>query len=175
MYCRGFFKIHTSVNLTGILPQITMAVLESRSKWYDSEDWYYIWKHIIHHLGQEELVVFAPKACIAQADPQPPQSPPVVPFPFMKIPLELRSIVYKIHFSQPAEPHHLVPPSRSHVHVVSTNFRMDVAPSGLSMGGFLCVYYGHFQKTYITKLCRFVSKRRNSGSTASCLSVSFST
>ena len=132
---KRFLEIHTPVNLTGILPQITMAVLESRSKRYDSEDWFYIWKHIIHHLRQEELMAFAPKACIAQADPQPPQSPPVVPFPFMKLPLELRSIVYKIHFSQPGEPHHLVPPSRSHIHVVSTNFRMDVAPSGLSMGG----------------------------------------
>ena len=59
---------------------------------------------------QEELMAFAPKACIAQADPQPPQSPPVVPFPFMKLSLELRTIVYKIHLSQPAGPYHFVPP-----------------------------------------------------------------
>ena len=55
-------------------------------------------------------MAFAPKARVAQADTQAPQAaqqPPVVPFPFMKLPLELRTMIYRIHFAQPAEPHHL--------------------------------------------------------------------
>lgn len=55
-------------------------------------------------LKQDELMAFAPKARVAQ-----PRSPAAVPFPFMNLPLELRTMVYKIHFSQPAEPHHFVP------------------------------------------------------------------
>lgn len=82
-----------------------MPVHEFRSKEYDETTWDRIWTHIKDDLKQEELMAFAPEARVAQAETR---SPPVVPFPFMKLPLELRVLVYKMHFSQPAEPHHPV-------------------------------------------------------------------
>lgn len=86
-----------------------MPVHEFRSKRYDESTWHLIWKHIKDDLKQEELTAFAPKARVVQAETQ---SLPVVPFPLMKLPLELRILVYKMHFSQPAEPHRPLGPQQ---------------------------------------------------------------
>lgn len=64
---------------------------------------------IVYDLKHEELMAFAPTARVAQADMRASQEPPVVPFPLMKLPLELRTMIYRIRFAQPAEPHHLMP------------------------------------------------------------------
>ena len=51
-------------------------------------------------------MAFAPKARVAQGDtpiPPTPQGPPLPRFPFMRLPLELRAMVYKMHFTQAAE------------------------------------------------------------------------
>lgn len=103
-------KIPLHSPFTKILPQATTPVYKFRSKEYSGEPWFRAQTLIVHHLEQEELMAFAPKARVAQADtqaPQAPQEPPVIPFPFMKLPLELRTMIYRIHFAQPAEPHHL--------------------------------------------------------------------
>lgn len=100
-----------------------MPVFELRSEQYDRVCWYHIWPDIENDLKQEELMAFAPKARVAQAEIQPPPSPRVVLLPFMKFPLELRTMVYKIYFSQPAEPHHFVP----HEQKLSLCFRDELS------------------------------------------------
>lgn len=87
-----------------------MPVYNFRSKEYSDEKWCHAHKLMIHDLQQEELAAFAPKARVAQTDmraPQAEQEPPIVPFPFMKLPLELRTMVYKMHFAQPVIPRHI--------------------------------------------------------------------
>ena len=83
-----------------------MPEFEFRSKKYEGEDWPSIYTDIISDLRQEELTAFAPKAPVAQADKSVPpalQGPPLAFFPLMKLPLELRTMVYKMHFAQAAE------------------------------------------------------------------------
>ena len=80
-----------------------MPEFEFRSKKYQGKDWGLIRRDIISDLQREELMAFAPKARVAQAVPPTPHGPPLAIFPFMKLPLELRTIVYKMHFSQAAE------------------------------------------------------------------------
>lgn len=51
-------------------------------------------------------MAFAPKARVAQEDAPgrpTPQGPPLAAFPFMRLPLELRTIIYKMHFAQAVE------------------------------------------------------------------------
>ena len=105
-------QMHISISFIRVLPQFTMPVFEFRLEQYDRANWYHIWPDNENDLKQEELMAFAPKALVAQAEIQPPPSPRVVLLPFMKLPLELRTMVYKIYFFQPAEPHHFVPPEQ---------------------------------------------------------------
>ena len=88
-------------------------MIQFGSKICDEKDLRSRQTEIISHLQQHELMFFAPKARVAQADtqaPQAPQGPPFVSFPFMKLPLELRTMVYKMHFAQPPEPHFVMAP-----------------------------------------------------------------
>ena len=81
-----------------------MRCFKFRSKTYHG-DWESINREIISDLRREELMAFAPKARVAQEDtPVPPtlQGPPLASFPFMRLPLELRTIIYKMHFAQAA-------------------------------------------------------------------------
>ena len=83
-----------------------MPEVEFRSKKYEGKDWGSIHSNIISDLRGEELMAFAPKARVAQADtpvPPTPQDPPLAFFPLMKLPLELRTMIYKMHFAQAAE------------------------------------------------------------------------
>ena len=83
-----------------------MPVFKFRSKKYVEEDWASIHRDIISDLWREERMAFAPKARVAQADTSElptPHGPPLAFFPFMKLPLELRTIVYKMHFAQTAD------------------------------------------------------------------------
>ena len=98
-------EIHQSL-WTVFIPQVTMPEFEFRSKKYEGEDWRSIYTDIISDLRREELTAFAPEARVAQADkpvPPTPHGPPLAFFPLMKLPLELRTMVYKMHFAQAAE------------------------------------------------------------------------
>ena len=82
-----------------------MRWFKFRSKTYQG-DWEPIDREIISDLRREELIAFAPKARVAQEDtpvPPTPQGPPLASFPFMRLPLELRTIIYKMHFAQAAK------------------------------------------------------------------------
>ena len=83
-----------------------MRRFKFRSKTYEGIDREIIRRDVISDLRQEELMAFAPKARVAQEDtpaPPAPQGPPLASFPFMRLPLELRTKIYKMHFSQAAE------------------------------------------------------------------------
>ena len=83
-----------------------MRRFKFRSKTYEGIDRESIRRDVISDLRREELMAFAPKARVAQEDtpvPAAPQGPPSAVFPFMRLPLELRTIIYKMHFSQAAE------------------------------------------------------------------------
>ena len=83
-----------------------MLELEFGSRKYQGKDWESINKDIYSHLRRQELMAFAPKAHVAQGDtsvPPTPQGPPLAVFPLMRLPPELRAIVYKMHFAQAGE------------------------------------------------------------------------
>ena len=63
-------------------------------------------------------MAFAPQARVAQADTSEsptPHAPPLAFFPFMKLPLELRTMVYKMHFAQTADFTYFPSSSLSHL------------------------------------------------------------